>query len=186
MNKYVLQIIISILLLATLNSCKDNNSPSNQSNQNDQNGNLKSNGVLKITTSDGTVKTLTNYKPKIINETGYFTSEINTDTEHGKFKIHIYGYFTNNKLIDILFINRSGVFLGVEYAFYGGTEYDSYNLYINFKDGISADYSNVKKTTIRFSSWMNNKPVIGIIINYDENGNVLSKGEFDFDPLFIP
>jgi len=178
MNKLVFQIIMFVMLLTTLNSCKDNNSPSNQNNPNVD---LKSGGVLKVTTSDGTIKTLTNFKPKYVsNEIGYFYSDIYGDPYKSTSNFLIYGYFTS-KVIQILFQIpvTSGIQTGVEYTYPNVQD----RLNISFQDGISSDYSNVKKTTIKFSSWIYSKRVTGIIINYDGNGIELAKGEFDLIPF---
>jgi hypothetical protein len=183
MNKLVFQIIMFVMLLTTLNSCKDNNSPSNQNNPN---GDLKSGGTLKITTSNGTIKTITNFKPKYVsNEGDYFYSDRYKDIyesidSYDTNKFIITGYYTNGGLVDIRF--NTAVVLGIE----TGVVYtypSAQPLKISFEDGISSDYSNVKKTTIRFSSWIYSKRITGIIINYDGNGIELAKGEFDFIPF---
>ena len=54
------------------------------------------------------------------------------------------------------------------------------DLSIDFEDWIETDYENTVKSTIEFSNFQYPGRVAGTAINYDKNGKVLAKGEFDF------
>lgn len=158
--------LFSFLFLASLVliSCSSDNEP-------------QSGGTLKITASTGTSKTLSNYKQTLAQGCFYCTIDEPNSTDN-YYWIAI-GGFTDAGQVDI-YVGIPTIQTGKIYTYLTNSGNNETNLSIDFEDWIETDYSNTTKATIEFSNFQYPGRITGVVINYDKNGKVLAKGEFDF------
>lgn len=154
-------LFISSLFLV---SCNSDNEP-------------KSGGTLKITSSTGISKTLTNYKQALVQGCFYCTIDEPNSTDN-YYWIAI-GGITDAGQVDI-YVGIPTIQTGKVYTYLINSGNNETNLSIDFEDWLETDYSNTTKATIEFSKFQYPGRVTGTVINYDKNGKVLAKGEFDF------
>ena len=138
---------------------------------------LKSGGTFKITSSTGTSKTLSNYKQALAQGCFYCTIDEPNSTDN-YYWIAI-GGITDAGQVDI-YVGIPTIQTGKIYTYLTNSGNNETNLSIDFEDWIETDYSNTTKATIEFSKFQYPGRITGVAINYDKNGKVLAKGEFDF------
>jgi len=138
---------------------------------------LKSGGTFKITSSTGTSKTLSNYKQALAQGCFYCTIDEPNSTDN-YYWIAI-GGITDAGQVDI-YVGIPTIQTGKIYTYLTNSGNNETNLSIDFEDWIETDYSNTTKATIEFSKFQYPGRITGVVINYDKNGKVLAKGEFDF------
>lgn len=137
----------------------------------------KSGATLKITSSTGISKTLTNYKQALAQ--GCFYCTIDEPNSKDNYYWIAIGGFTDAGQVGI-YVGIPTIQIGKTYTYLTNSGNNETNLSINFEDWIETDYSNTTKATIEFSKFQYPGRITGVVINYDKNGKVLAKGEFDF------
>jgi len=137
----------------------------------------KSGATFKITSSTGISKTLTNYKQAL--GQGCFYCTIDEPNSKDNYYWIAIGGLTDAGQVSI-YVGISTIQIGKVYTYLANSRNNETNLSIDFEDWIETDYSNTTKATIEFSKFQYPGRITGVVINYDKNGKVLAKGEFDF------
>lgn len=143
----------------------------------DKSGDLSSGGTLKITSSTGSSKTLSNYKQALVAGSWYCVIDEPTSTDN--YYWLAIGGLTDSGLVNIN-VGIPTIQTGVVYSYSTNGGATTAGVSIDFEDWIEADYANATKATIEFSKFQYPGHIVGVVINYDKTGKVLSKGEFDF------
>jgi len=120
---------------------------------------------------------LSNYKQALAQGCFYCTIDEPNSTDN-YYWIAI-GGITDAGQVDI-YVGIPTIQTGKIYTYLTNSGNNETNLSIDFEDWIETDYSNTTKATIEFSKFQYPGRITGVAINYDKNGKVLAKGEFDF------
>jgi len=176
MKKIIFQISMFLLLLTTLISCKDNNSPDNESNSGD---------IFKVTASDGTTKTFVS-DTQLLKGVNVFSNFIQEPSSSDNTYYLILTGFSSAGESCFEFGGVSSIQLGKVYTYVYKNKPVSGEAVIQLYDWIDEDFGGIGSTgksvkvTAQFSKFQYPGQIKGIVINYDINDNVVAKGEFDF------
>jgi len=160
-NLFLLLFLITLFLV----SCNSDNE-------------LKSGGTFKVTSSTGISKTLSNYKQALAQGCFYCTIDEPNSTEN-YYWIAI-GGITDAGQVNLYIAMPNPIQVRKIYTYSINSGSSTSDLSIDFEDWIETDSENTVKATIEFSNFQYPGRVAGTAINYDKNGKVLAKGEFDF------
>jgi len=147
---------------------------------------LSGGGTFKITASSGTTKTF-NMAANGATLNG-FAYHIHNPDSNSKNESYMLLYGTTNagnNMIELQFTCANSIQLGKAYEYDYSVTGDSNNTFENgvnfyFEDWLDSDSNNTTKATVIFSRFQYPGRITGTAINYDKDGKILAKGEFDF------
>ncbi|MEI7502578.1 MAG: hypothetical protein WCJ61_04785 [Paludibacter sp.] len=133
---------------------------------------LKTGGTWKVTASSGTTKTMNLKTEGILGIGSFWCSALEVSNYSGLTCLELSGYVDAGQCrVQCYFSNP--VITGIDYSLQNVPK--GRFIFTNWVSDLG-----VTNTTLKFSNFNNPGRVTGVITNYDKNGSVLSKGEFDF------
>ena len=148
---------------------------------------LSGGGTFKVTASNGTTKTFNMAdNGGILN--GFAYHVLNTNLNNiNKISMLLYGSTDiGNGMISLNFVSFNLIQIGKEYDYTSNNDYRNVfedGVTFQFSDWIDSDNANTSKATVIFSSFQYPGRITGTAINYDKDGKILAKAEFNFNSI---